>query len=138
MSDYVYYTAYYQGKLIGKYKMNMAYNTLLELAELVGKKIYEKDKPRRYEYDLVDVQQGLTYRYLVDLQYFTFLEYGDYRIGHDKDRNNCNTYHPNSILPVLVKTVYPSVNKPVAYWGGDKIPGLQRDDVFNMLHGKIY
>ena len=47
MSNYVHYVAYYtpnnnlnENILIGKYKLNMAYNTLLELAELVGKKIY--------------------------------------------------------------------------------------------------
>ena len=138
MSNYIYYTSYYNNKLIGKHKMNLAYNTLLELAELVGKKIYKLYKPKTFEFDLVDVQQKVVYRYLVDLQYFTFLEYGDYRIGHDKDKNNCDTYHPNMILPKLVETIYPDMKVPKTFWEGDKIPGLYRNDVFNYIHGKWY
>lgn len=138
MSNYIYYTAHYNNKLIGKYKMNLAYNTLLELAELVGRKIYKLYKPQRYEFDLVDVQQQVVYRYLIDLRYFTFLEYGDYRIGHDKDHNNCDTYHPDVILPTLIQTIYPDMKVPQVFWEGDKIPGLFRDDVFNHIHGKWY
>ena len=41
MSNYIYFVAYYNEKEVGRYKMNMAYNTLLELAELVGRKIYK-------------------------------------------------------------------------------------------------
>ena len=138
MSNYIYYVAYYDNKLVGKYKMNMAYNSLLELAELVGRKIYKLKKPKKYQFDLVDVQQKVVYTYLVDLQYFTFLEYGDYRIGHDKDKKGCDTYHPDVILPTLVNTQYPDVKVPKHFWEGDKIPGLYRDDVFNHIHGKWY
>jgi len=149
MSNYIYYVAYYDNKMIGKYKLNLAYNNLLELAELVGKKIYKLYKPKKYEFDLVDVQQKVTYRYLIDLQYFTFLEYGDYRIGHDKDKKGCDTYHPDVILPTLVDTIYTDmvVSHPdlieggdtsKLFWEGDKIPGLYRNDVFNYIHGKWY
>ncbi len=138
MSNYIYYVAYYKNELIGKYKMNLAYNTLLELAELVGKKIYKLHKPKRFEFDLVDVQQKVVYTYLIDLKYFSFLEYGDYRVGHDKDKKGCNTYHPNLILPTLINTVYPDMKTSKPFWEGDNIPGLFRDDVFNYIHGKWY
>ena len=138
-SRYMYYVAYYNNKCIGKYKLNMAYNNMLELAETVGKKIYELYKPKSYTYDLVDIQQNVVYRYNVDLQYYSFLEYGDYRIGHDKDPKGCDTYHPNIILPSLVETIYPDMKvAKTPYWAGDKIPGLFRDDVFNHIHGKWY
>lgn len=136
MSNYIYYVAYFNKKIVGKYKMNLSYNTLLELAELVGKKIYKLHKPKKYEFDLVDVQQQVVYTYLIDLQYYTFLEYGDYRIGHDRDKNGCNTYHPDIILPTLINTAYPDTIDQKTFWEGDKIPGLYRDDVFNHIHGK--
>ena len=136
---YIYYTAFYNDKCVGKYKMNMAHNTLLELAEIVGKKIYKLYKPKSYTFDLYDVQQRVVYRYSIDLQYFTFLEYGDYRIGHGKDKHGCDTYRSDVILPTLIETFYPDMKVAKSpYWAGEKIPGLYRDDVFNHIHGKWY
>jgi len=124
---------------MGRFRLNMAYNTLLELAEVVGKKIYKLYKPKKYTFDLYDTQQGISYRYLIDMQYFSFLEYGDYRIGHDKDPKGCDTYHPSVILPTLVETFYPDMKvAKTPHWAGEKIPGLFRDDVFNYIHGKWY
>ena len=138
-SNYIYYTAYYNQKCIGNYKLNMAYNTLLEIAEKVGEKIYKLYKPRKYTFDLVDVQQQITYRYSIDMTYFTFMEYGDYRIGHDMDKKGCDTYRSNVILPTLEETLYPDMVVPkTPYWSGDKVNGLYRDDVFNHIHGKWY
>jgi hypothetical protein len=138
-SNYIFYTAMYNNKCVGKYKMNMAYNTLIELAQLVGKKIYKLYKPKNFTFDLQDVQQNIIYRYNIDLKYYTFLEYGDYRIGHDKDPHGCDTYHPDIILPVLQETIYPDMIVPkLPYWAGDKVEGLYRDDVFNYIHGKWY
>ena len=138
-SNYLYYTAYYDKKCIGNHRVNLAYNTLLELAELVSKKIYKLYKPKKFTFDLVDVQQNITYRYLVDMTYYTFMSYGDYRIGHDKDKQGCDTYHPDIMLPVLINTLYPDVVVPkTPFWNGEKIDGLFRDDVFNYIHGKWY
>lgn len=138
-SNYIYYTAHFNGKEIGRYRQNMAYNTLYEIAELVAKKIHNLYKPRKFHFDLKDVQQRVVYRYAVNLTTYTFLEYGDYRIGHEKDIHGCDMYHPNVIMPVLVDTIYPDMIVPkTPYWAGEKIPGLFRDDVFNYIHGKWY
>lgn len=132
-------TAFYNNKCMGKYRLNMAYNTLLELAEIVSRKIYKLYKPKKYTFDLYDVQQRITYRYLIDMKTYSFLEYGDYRIGHEKDKHGCDTYHPDVVLPVLINTFYPDAKVPkTPYWAGEKIPGLFRDDVFNYIHGKWY
>ncbi len=139
MSNYIYYIALYNNEIIGKYRFNQAYNTLLELAKKVSEKIYQINKPKKFNFKLIDVQQKVTYIYSVDMTYFTFLEYGDYRIGHDRDVNNCDTYHPNVILPKLVQTIYPDMKvEKLPYWQGEEIPGLRRDDVFNYIHGKWY
>jgi hypothetical protein len=126
-------------KCLGKYKMNIAYNTVLELAEIVSAKIYQLYKPKKFKFYLFNRNTKAAYHYMVDFQSHSFLEYGDYRIGHDKDRNGCDTYHPRVILPVMTHTTYPEVKVPtMPYWAGDKIPGLFRDDVFNYIHGKWY
>lgn len=136
MSLYIYYVAIYNNTVIGKYRFNEAYNNLLELAELVSRKIYKMYKPKNFTFEIIDVQQKVTYVYNTDLTYFTFLEYGDYRIHGS---NDCYTYRHNFIMPTLIDTKYPDmkVDRPM-HWDGEYIPGLQRDDTFNYITGKLY
>ena len=134
-----YYAAIYNNQVVGKYKMNVNYNSLLELAEKVARKIYKMHKPKRFTFRLYDTKRRTTYHYLMDMKSYSFLEYGDYRIGHEKDKCGCDTYHPDVVLPVLTNTTYPEMKVAVQpYWSGEKVTGLYRDDVFNYIHGKWY
>jgi hypothetical protein len=134
-SNYIYIVAYYNKTFFGKYKLNMAYNTILELAEIVSKKIFMQTKKQTFEFDLFDVHQRVVYRYELRMRYFSFTDYGDYNVRYDETTNGCKRFHENKFLPVLLRTIYPEKKEPYSvYWSGDKIDGLFRNDVSQYVY----
>lgn len=116
----------------------MAYNTLLEVAEVVSKKIFSHTKNHSFQFDLLDVHQKVVYRYELSMRYYSFTDYGDYNVRYDETTNGCKRFHENKFLPVLVDTIYPEGKAPVQrYWGGDKIDGLFRKDVGQYVYGNL-
>jgi hypothetical protein len=137
-SNYAYIVAYHNKSFVGKYRLNIAYNTMLETAEVVSKKIFRLTKNPSFTFDLFDVNQRIVYRYKLEIQSYSFMEYGDYSIRYDESSDGCKRFHENKFLPVLIKTIRPERTVPVSeYWAGDKINGLFRNDVSQYVYGNL-
>lgn len=137
-SNYVYMVAYYNKAFFGKYRLNMAYNTMLELAEVVSTSIFKQTKTPSFTFDLFDVHQKIVYRYELNMRYYSFTDYGDYNVRYDETTNGCKRFHENKFLPTLIKTIYPEKKEPKSvYWNGDKRNGLFRNDVSQYVYGNL-
>jgi hypothetical protein len=148
MSNFEYYNAIYKDKLIGKYRINLNYNTLLELAQQVNELILEQNaaefisqKKIDFMFDLLNIVTKTKYRYCVNRNVYSAVNAKDYNIKAFKlniyTEKNCDKYlYVDSFASIkLCHVFYPDNKQPEFYWQGDYIEGIGRNDVSQYLIG---